>query len=109
MLRPLLAPLRNDDGDGERGDGLTADALWDVLAARLREALNETTYHTWFADAEGAELSDEAFVVEVPNDFAREWIEGHFLELMRAAVRDTIGEERPVQIRARARGTPPPA
>jgi chromosomal replication initiator protein len=67
-------------------------------------ALNETTYRTWFADADGLELSDDSFVLAVPNDFAREWIEGHFLGLIRAAVRDVTGQER--QVRLAIRETP---
>src|SRR5205823_2377877 len=39
----------------------------------------------------GLELDEEAFVVGVPNEFTREWIEGHFLDLIRAAVRDVGG------------------
>ena len=65
---------------------LTAESLWSEVAGRLKGALNETTYRTWFAEAEGADLSDDAFILGVPNDFTREWIEGHFLELIRAAV-----------------------
>ena len=55
---------------------LTAESLWNEVAGRLKGALNETTYRTWFAEAEGSELSDDAFVLGVPNDFTREWIEG---------------------------------
>ena len=73
---------------------LTAESLWNEVAGRLKGALNETTYRTWFAEAEGAELSDDAFVLGVPNDFTREWIEGHFLGLIGAAVRDVTGQER---------------
>ena len=58
---------------------LTAESLWDEVSGRLRGALNETTFHTWFAEAAGVELSDDAFTISVPNDFTREWIEGHFL------------------------------
>src|SRR5437667_10170325 len=75
---------------------LTAESLWSEVAGRLKGALNETTYRTWFAEAEGHELSDEAFVLGVPNDFTREWIEGHFLGLIGAAVRDVTGQERHV-------------
>ena len=32
----------------------------------------------------------------VPNNFTREWIEGHFLDLIRAAVRDASGGDRVV-------------
>src|SRR5262249_43285757 len=77
---------------------LTAESLWNEVAGRLKGALNETTYRTWFAEAEGAELSDDAFVLGVPNDFTREWIEGHFLGLIGAAVRDVTGQERRVAL-----------
>ncbi len=77
---------------------LTAESLWNEVAGRLKGALNETTYRTWFAEAEGSELSDDAFVLGVPNDFTREWIEGHFLGLIGAAVRDVTGQERRVAL-----------
>ena len=69
----------------ERPIELTAESLWNEVAGRLRGALNETTYRTWFGDGRGLELSDDAFVLGVPNDFTREWIEGHFLGLIGAA------------------------
>jgi chromosomal replication initiator protein len=67
----------------------------------LRGALNEATFGTWFAEADGAELSDDTFTLAVPNDFTREWIEGHFLGLINAAVRDATGQERRVQLAVR--------
>jgi chromosomal replication initiator protein len=59
----------------------------------LQDALNETTYATWFGAATAGELTDDSFSVELPNDFTREWIEGHFLGFVRAAVRDALGRE----------------
>src|SRR5262249_33850390 len=44
------------------------------------------------------ELGDDVLVLAVPNNFTREWIEGHFLGLIRAAVRDTTGHERRVRL-----------
>jgi chromosomal replication initiator protein len=82
---------------------LTAEDLWTEVSERLRSALNESTYRTWFSDAEGLDLSDESFTLRVPNDFAREWIEGHFLGLIDAAVRDAAGDERRVELVVRER------
>jgi chromosomal replication initiator protein len=84
---------------------LTAESLWNEVAGRLKGALNETTYRTWFAEAEGAELSDDTFILGVPNDFTREWIEGHFLGLIGAAVRDVTGQERRVALSVTERMT----
>src|SRR5437764_15325435 len=79
-----------------RLDGVTADTLWADVAERLRSTLNTTTYRTWFGGAGGAGLTDDAFVIGVPNDFTREWIEGHFLGFISAAVRDVTGRDRRV-------------
>jgi chromosomal replication initiator protein len=85
----------------ERQQLLTAEDLWTEVSERLRAALNDKTYRTWFSDAEGLDLSDESFVLAVPNDFTREWIESHFLGLIDAAVRDATGEERRIALSVR--------
>jgi chromosomal replication initiator protein len=77
---------------------LTAVSLWDEVCDRLRGALNDTTFQTWFAGSEGLELDGDTFAISVPNDFTREWIEGHFLGLIAAAVKDSIGGERQVRL-----------
>ena len=86
----------------ERQRELTAEDLWNEVADRLKEALNDTTYRTWFNQVAGGEVSGEAVVLTVPNDFTREWIEAHFLGLVQAAVREITGDERPVRLQVRA-------
>src|SRR6185295_15634240 len=83
---------------------LTAESLWSEVAGRLRGALNDTTYGTWFGETHGLELDGDRFILAVPNDFTRDWIEGHFLGLIGAAIRDVTGQERPVELRV-AEGT----
>jgi chromosomal replication initiator protein len=88
---------------------LTAEGLWEEVSSRLRGALNDTTFQTWFAKSSGVELTDDAFTLAVPNDFTREWIEGHFLGLIRAAVKDATGHERRIQLSVRhGEGAPEP-
>ena len=82
----------------ERQLELTAESLWTGVSGRLREALNETTYRTWFGQARGLELSEDTFVIAVPSDFAKAWIGGHFLELIRAAVVEAAGTERDIAL-----------
>jgi chromosomal replication initiator protein len=82
----------------QRTSESSADALWVEISSRLRDALNDSTYTTWFADAEPGTLDEDAFVLLVPNDFTRDWIEGHFRGLLEAIVRDGLGSERAVRI-----------
>jgi chromosomal replication initiator protein len=83
----------------EQETELTAEDLWNDVSTRLREALNDTTYSTWFGEVDGEELDGERLLLAVPNDFTRDWIEGHFLDLIRATVRDIAGGERQVAFR----------
>ena len=78
---------------------LTAESLWSEISGRLRGALNDTTYSTWFGEVSGLELAGDTLVLVVPNDFTRDWIEGHFRGLIGAAVRDILGDERPIELR----------
>ena len=83
----------------------TAERLWDDVSGRLREALNETTYATWFGDVTAGELADDTFSLVVPNDFTREWIEGHFLGFVKAAARDALSRDVRVTLTVREPGT----
>jgi chromosomal replication initiator protein len=94
MLAPSRdPPERSTDPALEHPVEPTAERLWDDVSRRLRDTLNETTFETWFAAAAGGSLNDGVFVVSVPNDFTREWIENHFLGLLRAATKDSLGRE----------------
>jgi chromosomal replication initiator protein len=66
-----------------------AEDLWSPIAGRLRETLTETTYDTWFGQAHPRSFDGTRLVVDVPNDFTRDWIEGHFLDLVTRAVGDS--------------------
>jgi chromosomal replication initiator protein len=77
---------------------LTAESLWNDVSGRLRGALNDTTYGTWFQHTAGVALDDSRFVLGVPNDFTRDWIEGHFLDLIGAAIRDITGVARTIEL-----------
>jgi len=67
---------------------MTADALWSEVTGRLKSALNDSAYRTWFGEARAVAISNGELVVAVPNNFTREWIETHFGSLVRAAVSD---------------------
>jgi chromosomal replication initiator protein len=96
--RPSPGLPRSRRNEEEHPIELTAARLWEDVCERLRGALNETTFQTWFAEAEALELDGDTFSICVPNDFTREWIEGHFLGLIAAAVKDSIGGERQVRL-----------
>jgi chromosomal replication initiator protein len=78
---------------------LSAENLWEEISGRLREALSAGTYSKWFGDVHELSVEGDTLVLTVPTEFSRDWIEGHFLGLIGAAVRDTVGSDRPLELR----------
>jgi chromosomal replication initiator protein len=76
----------------------SVNAVWTEVSRRLRDALGERTHDTWLGQAYPIELSADELVLAVPNDFVRDWVEGHFLATVGDAVRDVVGEERRVRL-----------
>jgi chromosomal replication initiator protein len=108
MLAPSVPPIRSTSAGVEHSIELTAETLWADVAARLQGALNDGTFQSWFGEAEGIELTSEAFVIAIPNDFTRGWIEGHFAGLLHAVVKDATGNDHAVQLVVRPRDPEPP-
>ena len=67
-----------------------ADDLWNALVGRLRETLTETMLETWFGQAYPQSYDGTRLVVEVPNEFTRNWIAGHFGDLVSQAAGETV-------------------
>jgi chromosomal replication initiator protein len=76
----------------EKSTELTAEGVWNEVSGRLREALNENTFSNWFGQVGATEITDSELVLAVPNDFTRDWIDGHFLDLIGAALAEVAGE-----------------
>jgi chromosomal replication initiator protein len=90
--RPSFVRAKERPGGVEKPIELTAEGVWNEISGRLREALNENTFSTWFAHVDAARITDDEFVLTVPNNFTREWIEGHFLGLIGAVLAEIAGE-----------------
>jgi chromosomal replication initiator protein len=93
-------------GSAERGIEPSAESVWADVSERLRGTLSETTFRFFFAAARPVCLTDEALVMSVQNDFARDWIANHFLGPIRDAVVESTGRERRVELAVEAREMP---
>ena len=72
-------------------DPTSAAALWSAIADELQQTLAAPTYSAWFGRASGKALTHDALEVEVPNEFVRSWISGHFMDLVTSAASTAHG------------------
>jgi len=59
---------------------------------QLRTQMNERTFRLWFDRALPVDLSDGTFVLGVPNDFAKDWIEKRFADRVGDALAQVLGD-----------------
>ena len=76
----------------------SASTLWSAVSLELQQTLAAPTYSAWFGRASARSLTAEMLEVEVPNEFVRGWISGHFMDLVTSAAATVNGTPLEVSI-----------
>ena len=77
-----------------------ADQVWERASALLRDELSEGTFSAWFGQAHPLALDGTTFVLGVSNPFAKEWIEGRYLDALTRSVVSASGQQLDVALLA---------
>jgi chromosomal replication initiator protein len=86
--------VRDDIEAGRSAVGvLSADAIWKDAAERLRSELKEGNFSAWFGHSKAVGLDGRTFVLGVASPFAKEWIEGRYLEQLRQVISSCAGTD----------------
>ena len=96
---------------GRLGRTLTDDELtriWEAAKKHLRGRINDSAFQFWFDRTVPLGLEDGAFVIGVPNDFAREWIERRLAKQVAEALTEVLGDAVEVRIVVDARAAEAP-
>ena len=72
---------------------LSADAIWKDAAEQLRSELKEGNFSAWFGHSKAVGLDGRTFVLGVASPFAKEWIEGRYLEQLRQVISSCAGTD----------------
>lgn len=70
-----------------------AEQTWTKCLSVIRDQIPDSTFGTWFESTRGKELENRNLVVQIPNDFVYQWLEGHYRELVHKAVFQVLGDE----------------
>ena len=60
--------------------------VWDDCLEKIREKVGESSFKTWFSPIRPKGFGDDSIILEVPNNFFHEWINEHFLSLVKDIV-----------------------
>ncbi len=68
--------------------------LWQSFLERLQGTLDEHSYNNWFKRATGLHhWENGVLTIAVPSEFYAGWLKDHFLDVIRNAASETLGDD----------------
>jgi chromosomal replication initiator protein len=67
--------------------------VWDDCLILLRKRIRQQSFCTWLKATRGLPSPEGSIRVAVPNKFVADWLEEHYLSLIRESIKETAGRE----------------
>ena len=66
--------------------------VWDNCLHAIRKNVNSQSFKTWFEPIRAVRLENQALTIQVPNKFFYEWLEEHYVGLLKTTIRRELGD-----------------
>ena len=67
--------------------------VWDSCLHTIRKNVNSQSFKTWFEPIKPVRLVENALTIQVPNKFFYEWLEEHYVALLKMTIRKELGDK----------------
>ena len=67
--------------------------VWGKCLKSIREAVGDQAYNTWFEPIIPLKLEDKVLTIQVPSQFFYEWLEEHYVYILREVINHQLGVE----------------
>ncbi|HKL89994.1 chromosomal replication initiator protein DnaA [Flagellimonas lutimaris] len=69
----------------------TANSVWNNCLAFIQDNIQPQAFKTWFEPIKPIKLTDKALSIQVPSKFFYEWLEEHYVKLLKVAMTRELG------------------
>ena len=67
------------------------EEVWENCLLVIKDNLNYQNFKTWFAPIKPVKLDKNVLTIQVPSQFFYEWLEEHYIGLLKKTVRNELG------------------
>ncbi len=71
---------------------VTANSVWNNCLSFIQDNIQPQAFKTWFEPIKPVKLADNALSIQVPSKFFYEWLEEHYVKLLKVALTRELGE-----------------
>jgi chromosomal replication initiator protein len=72
---------------------ITASSAWTNCLTFIEDNIPPQAFKTWFKPIVPVKLSDNILTIQVPSKFFYEWLEEHYVKLLKTALQRELGKE----------------
>ena len=73
------------------------DELWQAALEKIETKISKPSFETWLKHTKAVSLNDDTLVINVLNEFAKDWLEGRYTKLIKEILLDITGSPINVQ------------
>ncbi len=70
-----------------------AESLWNNCLKIIKDNVSRQSYKTWFEPIEPVSIEDKVLTIQVPSQFFYEWLEEHYVSLLRKTIKRELGDD----------------
>ena len=71
---------------------VTAQSVWNNCLDFIKDNIQPQAYKTWFEPIVAVKLAENALSIQVPSKFFYEWLEEHYVKILKVALTKELGE-----------------
>jgi chromosomal replication initiator protein len=72
---------------------VTAQSVWGNCLSFIKDNIQPQAYKTWFEPILAVKFSNNALSIQVPSKFFYEWLEEHYVKILKVALTKEVGED----------------
>lgn len=70
----------------------TAQSVWNSCLEFIKDNIQPQAYKTWFEPIVAVKLTNNVLSIQVPSKFFYEWLEEHYVKILKVALTKELGE-----------------
>ena len=72
---------------------ISAEKIWNNCLIFIKDNIQQQAYRTWFEPIIPLKITDNSLSIQVPSKFFYEWLEEHYVKILKVALTRELGDE----------------
>ena len=72
--------------------------IWEQVLEQMKQKISKPSFETWLKSTEAIDFNDDILTITTPNEFARDWVDTRYSELMKQTINEITKENISIKV-----------